>query len=188
MLGLSIAGFFLHRGPAVSTKPIALAWALGPLDAGALEVQYTVSGVDFVRAQDANEPVLAFAMLRRGSQHVALDDLNDFHAVERRGGRVFALGESTTEGPGPTLELLVSEDDGLTFEHRASIPKPNYQAAFEQWSVEGESISLVISVDDEVPLCDDWLWPGQRLFEPSLGPGRFVLRSKNAGRTWRLER
>lgn len=192
VLGLLIAGYFVHLGPSVSMRPLPLTWSRAALDAGELEVQFTVSGVEFVRARDASEPILTFAVLSRGEERLALDDLDYFHAVERRGSRIYALAESTTEGPGPTLELLVSEDDGLTFEHRASVPKPNYQANFEEWTIDGDELTLVVSLADADQLSADWRWPWgewrQKFPEPLVGPGRFVLRSKNAGRTWRLER
>lgn len=188
VIGLAIAGFFLRLGPSVSMKPLPLSWTQAGLDAGEREVQFTVSGVEFARVRDATEPMLSFAALFRDGQHVAINDFNYFHAVERQGRRVFVLGEIATEGPGPLLELLVSEDDGLTFEHRASIPKPNYLASFEQWTIQGDVLTVVISLDDELPLASEWLWPGPQLRSSFLGPGRFVLRSKNGGRTWRLER
>jgi hypothetical protein len=187
IVGLAIAGYFLWRGPAVTATSVPLAWTTGPLDAGALEVEFSVGGVDFLRAQDTSEPALSFAVVRRGEQHLVLDDFNFFHAVEVHDGRLWAIGESTTEGPGPSLELLVSEDEGRTFEHRASVPKPNYQAMFERWTVRGDELTLVLSLDDETALADDWVWPIPR-WQRSCGPGRFALHSKNGGRSWRLER
>jgi hypothetical protein len=132
-------------------------------------------------------------VLRRGAQLTVLDDVNWFHAVELHEGKLWALGESTTEGPGPSLDLLVSEDEGRTFELRASVPKPNYQAMFESWTVQGNELTLVLSIDDETPMSDDWLWPWWQLDfasarRPTIGPGRFIIRSKNGGRSWRLER
>jgi hypothetical protein len=199
VFGLAIAAWFLWRGPSVSTPSTALTWTKDPLDAGALDVEFSVSGVDFIRAQDANEPALSFAVLRRGDSHLALDDFNFFHLVEAHEGRLWAIGESSTEGPGPALDLLVSEDEGRTFVHRASVPKPYYLASFERWSVSGDEIALVLSLDERVPLGDLWLWPWWSILppthdpswdrvRPTIGPGRFLLRSKNGGRSWRLER
>ena len=194
VLGLGIAGWFAWRGPSVSTPSTALRWTRAPLDAGELEVQFSTSGVDFIRARDASVPQLTFAVLRRGEDTLVLDDFNFFHLVEPHEGRLWVIGESTTEGPGPSIELLVSADEGRTFEHRASVPKPNYQAMLETWSVEGEALTLVLSLDDTTPLADPWLgpwwalpWP-ELVSRPTVGPGRVLLRSKNGGRRWRLER
>jgi hypothetical protein len=122
-----------------------------------------------------------------------LPDLNTFHAEHRAAGRVWIVGENQTEGPGPSLELLLSEDEGRTFELRASVPKPSYLASFERLDVAGDELALVLSLDDELPVGGGWSWrfwdwlpPGAP--RPTIGPGRFVLRSKNAGRTWRLQR
>ena len=193
ILGLLIASYFVRKGPTLTTPAHALTWTKGPLDAGDLDLQYSLSGVDFIRAHDAAEPILSFAVLRRGEQLTVVDDLNWFHAVEHHDGKLWALGESTTEGPGPTLDLLVSEDEGRTFELRASVPKPNYQATFESWTVHDDDLTLVLSIDDEIPMSDDWLWPWWQLDfasarRPTIGPGRFRLRSKNGGRSWRFER
>lgn len=92
------------------------------------------------------------------------------------------------------VELLVSADEGRTFEHRASVPKPDYQATFESWSVQGDELTLVLSIEEETPLSDQWVWPWWTLpwpdgvSRPSIGPGRFLLRSQNGGRRWRLQR
>ncbi len=196
LVALGLAGFFVQRGPVLVTPSVPLAWTTHALDAGPVQVEYALSGVEFLRATDADEPALAFAALRRGAQLITLADFNEFLVVERHDGRLWALGESQTEGPGPTLELLVSDDDGRTFEHRASVPKPHYLATFETWRVQGDDLSLVLSLDEAVVLPEAWRWPWWSLAEglpfefprPSVGPGRFVLRSKNAGRWWRLER
>ena len=193
IVGLVIGGSFLHKGPSVSQHSRVLSWSSGPVDAGQLEVQFSNSGVDFIRASDSTEPVLSCALLRRGDQSIAFDDANDFHAVEVHDGRLWVVAEFNTEGPGPTLEILVSEDEGRTFEHRASVPKPNYQAAFERWTVSGDELTLVLWLEEGTLLSDDWVWPWLRAewlasARPVVGPGRFVIRSKNGGRTWRLER
>lgn len=192
VLGLALGWYFLQRGPAVSTPSQALAWTTGPLDAGALDVEFTVAGVEFLHARDATEPTLSFAVVRRGAQHFTLDSFNAFHRVETYDGRLWALGESQTEGPGPTLELLVSEDEGRSFELRASVPKPSYLATFEDWSISGNDVRLVLSLDDELQLPNEWLWPWWQLslgeLHPTVGPGRFALHSKNGGRSWRFER
>jgi len=192
IVGALLAWSALRRGPALETPSRALGWSKDPIDAGAVETQFTVSGVEFLRAHDATEPVLAFAVLRRGEQHLALDDFNAFHLVEVHDGRLWALGENETEGPGPTLELLVSEDQGQTFSLRASVPKPHYLASFERWELHGDDLRLELSIDDEVPIPNEWLWPWWQLslgdLHPHLGPGRFALHSTNGGRSWRLER
>lgn len=193
VLGALIAASFIRRGPSVSTPSRSLSWSTGAIDAGELEVQFTVSGVEFIRARDTDEPMLSFAVLRRGEQRIVIDDFNWFHEVRAHGGQLWAVAESTTEGGGPSLELLLSSDDGASFQWRASVPKPNYQATYEGLAVEGDDLTLVLSIEDGVGLDDEWLWPWWRLdfasvYRPSVGPGRFALRSKNGGQTWRLER
>lgn len=193
VIGVLIAASFIRRGPSVSTPSTPLRWTSGAIDAGELEVQFTVGGVDFMRARDTDEPMLSFAVLRRGEQRLVIDDFNWFHTVESREGRLWAVAENTTEGGGPSLELVVSSDEGKSFEWRASVPKPNYQAMFEAFTVSGDELTLVMSIDDEIPLDDAWVWPWWRLeaasaSRPTVGPGRFALRSKNGGRSWRLER
>lgn len=187
LAGAGIALYFFWLGPTVSPASTPLVWRAGSIDAGAIDVQFAVDGVDFISATDADEPALGFAALRRGGQIVTFDDANCFLAVERRGERLWALATSSIEGGGPELELLVSEDRGRTFEHRASIPKPNYQAEFVGWSVDGEVLVVDLSVDDEVGLDAAWTW-GVPLLDRAVGPGRSALRSKNGGRTWRLQR
>ncbi len=198
--GLLLGVYFVRRGPSVETPSTPLTWSVGAPDAGSLALEYAVGGVDFFRATDAVEPVLTFAVVRRGDRVLVFDDFNAFLAVEVHDGRLWALGERQIEGPGPSLELLVSEDEGRTFEHRASVPKPNYLASFEGWTVAGDDLTLVFSVDDELLLHDAYVWPWWRpggpaaaldftgLHHPTIGPGRFALHSKNGGRRWRLER
>lgn len=183
-LGLGIFGYFAFVGPTVSTPSRPLRWVKGPLDAGAVELDFTRSDVDFLSASDVDEPALSFAVLRRGDEFITFDDFNTFLAIERRDGRLWALGELQSEGNGPALELLISEDDGRTFEHRASVPKPIWLATWESWTVDGEEVSLVVSLEDELQLGPPWVWawwPAR-----TVGPGRVVLRSKNGGRSWRL--
>jgi hypothetical protein len=185
-LGLGIFGYFVFVGPTVTTPSRPLRWVKGPLDAGAVELDFTQADVDFLHVRDTDEPALSFAVLRRGDEFITFDDFNTFHAVERHDGRLWALGELQSEGSGPSLELLVSEDEGRTFEHRASVPKPIWLASFESWTVEGDALTLELSLDDELQVGPPWAWawwPAR-----AVGPGRLVLRSKNGGRSWRLGR
>lgn len=191
-VGLALAGWYLFRGPSWGAQPVPLAWTTGPLDAGAVVVEVSDGGLEFVRVQNADEPALWTAAILRGGARVDLPDVNVFHAVERRGARVWVLTESQIEGPGPTLELLLSDDEGRTFELRAAVPKPIYLASFEELELDGDEVTLVLSVDDKVAPGPDWSWPfwawlPDALPHPALA-GRFSLRSKNAGRTWRLAR
>ncbi len=187
VVGLLIGGYFWWRGPTFEAREERLVWSSTPLDAGALDVQFTVAGVDFIRAADAELPMLAVAVLQRGSQRVVLEDFNVFHAVEVHDGRTWALGENETEGPGPSLEVLRSDDAGVFT--RRSVPKPGYLATFERWSVEGDDVRLELSLDDALFVGDAWRWTYlPTSLQPVLRAGRFTLHSRNGGRTWRLER
>ena len=193
ILGAVLCGSFVRKGPSLSTPSTPLRWSTGAIDAGSLEVQHSLGGVDFIRAGDADEPALSFAVLRRGERFIAADDFNWFHLVEKHDGRLWAIAENTTEGGGPTIELLLSEDDGHTFEHRASVPKPNYQATFERFEAHADDLMIELSIDQRTPVRDEWVWPWWRVDWPDLvgfpavGPGPFRIRSKNGGRSWRLE-
>lgn len=185
VVGACIGGYFWWRGPAIETTAEVLRWSSAPLDAGSLDVQFSVGGVQFIRAADAEIPMLSVGVLRRGQQLVVLEELNAFHAVEVHDGRLWALGENETEGPGPSLELLVSDDAGVFT--RRSVPKPSYLATFEAWRVDGNDVRLELSLDDEVFANDAWSWLPPSL-QPVLRSGHFTLHSRNGGRTWRLER
>lgn len=192
-VGLALAGWYLVRGPTWVAQPTRLSWTTAALDAGAVVVEVSDGGLEFLRVQDTEEPMLWTAAIRRGGARVELPDVNVFHAIERRGARLWVLTESQTEGPGPSLDLLLSEDEGRTFEQRAAVPKPSYLASFEALELDGDEVTLVLSLDDAVAPGADWAWGfwawvPEGLPQPSLGPGRFALRSKNAGRTWRLAR
>ena len=192
-LGVAVGGWFLWRGPAVATPAHPLVWETAAPDAGLSEAEAVSPGVSFLRLQDPELPALWRAALHRDGGWAPLADVNHLHVVERDGRRRWLVCESFTEGPGPTLDLLLSEDDGETFELRASVPKPNFQATFEGLVARGDSLALTLSLDDEVPLVEPWAWEllswAWRFdLGPTVGPGRVVLRSRNGGRTWRLER
>ena len=85
-------------------------------------------------------------------------------------------------------EFILTESGHTSFGH--------YLATFETWRVQGDDLSLVLSLDEAVVLPEAWRWPWWSLAEglpfefprPSVGPGRFVLRSMISGRCWRIER
>lgn len=191
VLAVALTGWALARSPVATADVAPVRFAAGPLDAG-FTATFSEADVAFGTADDTDEPALHFAALLRADGGVAtVDDATAFLAVERRGPRVLALAEHQAEGPGPILELLVSDDDGATFERR-SVPKPSYLAIFEGWRVDGDALEVTLSLDDEVQLAEPWWRPHAALWvaaggEPPLtSAGRYVLVSRDGGRRWRL--
>lgn len=121
-----------------------------------------------------------------------------FLAAEQWGHRVWALSEwefVSEDRTDATFELLVSDDDGATFERR-SVPKPAPVATFERWRIDGDVVELTVLVDDQ-PLARPWWRPYTRalaavtrtLVGREKSPGcsaRVVMSSRDAGKTWRL--
>lgn len=191
VLAAALAGWFLTRAPVVTAEVTPVRFGPGPLDAG-FTASFTVKDVALGTADDVDEPVLHVAAMVRADGGVAVvDDASAFLAVEPGGGRVLALAEWQVEGPGPTLELLVSEDEGATYERR-SIPKPTWLATFEGWRVDGDSLEVELSVDDDASLAEPWWRAYTKALvlagaDPPMCPmGRWVLSSRDGGRRWRL--
>lgn len=193
VLAVLLGGYLLGRPPTFVATPRPLAWSPGPLDAG-FTPAFTVAGVELGSGINPDVPMLYFAaIVRPDAGFIATDEASAFLAVEHRAPELYALGELQVEGPGPTLELFVSHDDGRSFVHQASLPKPHYLASFERWRVDGAELEIAVWLDDEVVLSESWRRPvsvplAAAGFEPVASPGRYCLRSKDGGRRWRLER
>lgn len=195
VIGLGIAAYFVHRGPTLVAEARALTFTRMTPDAGELSVEATHFGVDFITLRDVDVPVLRTGALRRGDEWALLDELNWFESYVAVDGGLYVIGENSTEGGGPTLELIATRDLGQTWVHVASLPKPVYYAMFRALRVEGETLRVTIEVDPDEGLAelpDEWVLPPFRV-EPLTrlrpGTGPFVeLISKNGGRTWLMDR
>jgi hypothetical protein len=68
----------------------------------------------------------------------------------------------------------------------ASLPKPNYLASLEDFTVKGDRWDVRLSLDYEINVGEPWAWSW--FWPPLAGPGDVLLTSKNGGRTWLLHR
>jgi len=185
VVALAIANVFAFRGPAWEAKSTPLTWQHGPLDGGDERVDLEWKDVAFVAVSDSSEAALSFGVIRRGDAYITLEDTNSFEKVVEFDGGVFVIGQSSTEGPGPTVDVIVTRDDGATFTLLAQVPKPNYQQGIVDAWLEGQTLKVRLdALGEDIPVGDDWAWWWVR---PHVGLHEVELRSKNGGRTWFLD-
>ncbi len=199
---LGLLGFFFLQ-PA-SLRPLRpLAWRPPPADGGTLEPGERVA-IDGGVLEFAQTLPLENEALVPGDPVVAgprgwLALPNDFTShtlvfLERQGPVLVAAYEMHVEGPGPTVELLVSEDDGATFDHRASVPKPTFGAVLDGLSLDGGALDLTTSDDTGGSLAAEYRGLRARLLGRVLpfaadewqAPSTCTLRSRNLGRSFKL--
>ena len=185
-VGFGVAGYFIRRGPSVAAVPEAYAWSRVVPDAGEFSAGPFQAGVAFDVGSDVEVPMLRFGVLRREDAYLVLDDVNAFHHFVVIPGGVLVAAENETEGPGPSIEVFrVMEADAGVMKV-ASLPKPNYLASLEDFTVKGDRWDVRLSLDDEIIVGEPWAWSW--FWPPLAGPGDVLLTSKNGGRTWLLHR
>lgn len=93
------------------------------------------------------------------------------------------------------LQLVASDDGGRTFVHRGTLDWPSYMASLDSVKLDGDAVTVELSLDDEAQLAEPWWTPWDRLrarfigIYPVLGAGHYVVRSSNGGRSFgRLRR
>jgi hypothetical protein len=185
-VGFAVAGYFIRRGPSVAAVPVPYAWSSVVPDAGEFSAGPFHAGVAFDVGSDVEVPMLRFGVLRREDAYLVLDDVNAFQRFVFIPGGVLVAAENETEGPGPSIELfrVLEADAGVT--KVASLPKPNYLATLEDFTVKGDRWDVRLSLDSEVLVGEPWTWSWY--WPVTVGPGDVLLTSKNGGRTWLLHR
>lgn len=151
-------------------------------------VQFKTNTLEFLQVSE--EALPRVAMIRRGDEAAELPDVSEFHFVREDGLNIWALAESTTEGPGASV-LVLHSDDGVNFQ-AWDLKKPTYLGVVEAFEVQGDSVVVRLSVDQHMFLTDDW-WSELTLQLPSpLRPlsasDTFSFRTRDRGNTWRLSR
>ncbi len=187
-------------GPRVETGTIHVLPWVSWAPAGVFEAEVSVEtdgGVLEFGQMRAPSGVLDASAVRRGSTYLAvgpsLTNETFVAAFREETGHIVAVAELHIEGPGPTLELLESGDDGDTFIHLATVPKPNYNAQLRKLEVRGNRIELELYLDDQAELLDAWWMPWHHLgartlyrYEAMIPKGTHRLVSNDGGRHFTL--
>lgn len=138
-------------------------------------------GLIFCATSDPNDPIFHRpTIFRHGLQGWELLDFNFepfaggmewVHvAISRDLRHIWAIAEWTVEGPGPSAEIVFSDDGGDTWQHIASVKKPFYVAIFAGFRMDAKGNgSLVYSQLDEGG------WPGI---------GHYTYSTHDWGKTW----
>lgn len=191
VVGLAVAlVVWLRWSVPARVTEVSIAWAK-QLEAPALErVQFTVGDVQFVQARASRDDVRSFAVLRRGADVAVLPDVTGFHFARRDGRHLWAVAEDTTEGPGPSLLVLHSED-GVTFS-AWELQKPTYLGVVDGIDVQADAVVVRCSGDQRMFLTEGWWWELSLLLPSAVRPldasDTFSFRTRDGGRTWRLAR
>jgi hypothetical protein len=102
-----------------------------------------------------------FPTVTDGARSLELGQLEGHQVLgvwQSNGALVVAL-EFAVEGPGPAVELLISVDDGASWQQR-TVPKPSYLATVEAVSVQWPQLILTLSLDEDAPIEPVWRrWP-----------------------------
>jgi hypothetical protein len=185
IVGLLLAVMFAlywWRGPMVRVGAQPLKWVR--LSREPLRVVHSTAGIDFLNAPDL--------ALRRANEVAPFPGLRGFHLVDTYDGTLWALASGAQVKHVETFVLFTSSDKGATFVAHGPIHAPTSGALLEGWIIRGNEIAL--NFVGPGPVADAWRWPWwgtgrgvSALLGPSVGQ-RSVLRSKNGGRSWRLER
>ena len=110
------------------------------------------------------------------------------HVTADAGTAVVVLDE-VTEGAGPTLEFVLSSDDGEHWEHR-TLPKPTFATTIDEFLIEWPLIRVTMTVDDGTSIEQHWQrWP-RRLLRELLtiegGEGVYVAESHDGAKHFTL--
>ncbi|MGV3623448.1 MAG: hypothetical protein ACO1OB_21700 [Archangium sp.] len=153
-------------------------------------VQFTVSGLEFLQAQASEDDVRPLGVIRRGDQSAELPEVTEFHFVREEGRTIWAVAESTTEGPGPSV-LVLRSDDRVNFT-AWELKKPTYLGVVDGFEVQGDSVVLRCSGDPRLFLTEDWWWELVLALPSAIRPlssaDTFSFRTRDGGKTWRLSR
>ncbi len=153
--------------------------------------------VRFGAVRDDAEPMAHAAAVQVGERWLSLP--SEFEGgsflqvlVSADGERWLAVEAFDTEAMGD-LQFLASDDGGRTFVHRGTLSWPSYAAYPEGVRFDGQRVEVELRVDEAVELVREYWSLRDELVErffkddewgPMLPPGKYVVRSKNGGRSF----
>ncbi len=177
----------LHLRP----PPRALRWSSQPLPAlGAADHHWQTRHATVATLHEEEPPTVAIGEAERSLELAHLEGLavTDFF-YDADAGVAVAVVDSVTEGAGPTLELLISTDDGAQWVQR-TVPKPSWQVTVEALRVEWPRLFVHLRLDEAGTVDPLWLrWPARLVNEtwPVEGAaGDYFAESRDGARTFTL--
>lgn len=181
---IAVLAVYWRRGPFVRVAAQSLSWAPMKAERAPIRIVHSSDGIDFLTGD-------GFA-LRRGGDAISYPGFRGFQLVGAYGGTLFAIAHLLQVKHVEAFVLFTSKDEGRTFTAFGPILAPTRGAVLEGWIIRGDEIALNFLGNGLVS--EYWRWPWWGFSDASAAflsvsvEGRSVLRSKNGGRSWRLER
>jgi hypothetical protein len=195
--GLLVLGLAAALGAATLLIPIratlplrSLRWTSKPLpELGAAE-HWQTRHATVATLHEAERPLVVIGEAARSLELEHLEGLavTDFF-YDADAGVAVAVADLVTEGAGPTLELLISTDDGAQWVQR-TLRKPSWQASVEALRIDWPVLRVQLRLDEGGTIDPRWLrWPRRLVTEvwPLEGAsGDYLAESRDGAQTFLL--